>query len=388
MKSGTSLERIGFILLAAGLGLIQFTIQAETVLALSAILAIVLFVGDRRAPQVPAFFWPLVALMVWTLISSAMSADPLYSLERGKQFALFLVVPVTMRLARGEYAKKTIDVIIALGSLAAIFGIIQWAALGYDEANRPRGTLGHWMTYSGILMLVVGAAVSRLVFVKKHENWIWPAVAVPSLMVALVATYTRNAWFGTLAGVGTLLALRSKRLLMALPVVIIVAGLVPSVRSRAMTSFDPNFPGNKDRIAMLKAGVAIVKDHPLFGVGMNMMPKVYLKYRTPDAEDSAGALAPETRSHLHNVPMQIAAERGLPALAAWLWFVLAAGVGLWRSLRNGSSKAVAGAGLAALIAMVVAGLFEHNFGDSEFLVLFLAMITLPFAADRRSDVQA
>jgi len=388
MKSGTSLERIGWVLLAAGLGLIQFSIKAEIVLGLALIVAIVLFIGDRRRPDVPAFFWALVALMAWTLISSAMSADPLYSLERGKQFILFLTVPVTMRLARGEQAKKTIDVIIALGSLAAIFGIIQWAALGYDEAKRPRGTLGHWMTYSGILMLVFGAAASRLIFLKKKGRWIWPAVAVPSLLVALAVSYTRNAWFGTLAGVGTLLALRSKRLLIVLPVLVLLALLVPSIRSRAMTSFDPNFPGNKDRIAMLKAGVAIVKDHPLFGVGMNMMPREYLKYRTADAEDSAGAVVPETRSHLHNVPMQLAAERGLPALAAWLWFVVAAGVGLWRLVRHGDSKAVAGAGLAALIAMVVAGLFEHNFGDSEFLILFLALITLPFAAATRSDVQA
>jgi O-antigen ligase len=86
--------------------------------------------------------------------------------------------------------------------------------------------------------------------------------------------------------------------------------------------------------------------------------------------------------------MQLAAERGLPALAAWLWFVIAAGAGLWRLVRHGDSKAVAGAGLAALIAMVVAGMFEHNFGDSEFLILFLALITLPFAAARRRDVQA
>jgi hypothetical protein len=30
--------------------------------------------------------------------------------------------------------------------------------------------------------------------------------------------------------------------------------------------------------------------------------------------------------------------------------------------------------------MLAAGLFEYNFGDSEFLMLFLVLITLPFAA--------
>ena len=31
--------------------------------------------------------------------------------------------------------------------------------------------------------------------------------------------------------------------------------------------------------------------------------------------------------------------------------------------------------------MASAGMFEHNFGDSEFLMLFLAMLTMPFAAE-------
>ena len=132
---------------------------------------------------------------------------------------------------------------------------------------------------------------------------------------------------------------------------------------------------------MLKAGVAMVKDHPFFGVGMNMVPRTYLQYRTADAVDSADAKGPETRSHLHNVPMQIAAERGLIALAMWLWFVIVAGRDLWRRMTHGPAPAVAAAGFAALIAMLVAGLFEHNFGDSEFLILLLALISLPFAAE-------
>jgi hypothetical protein len=38
--------------------------------------------------------------------------------------------------------------------------------------------------------------------------------------------------------------------------------------------------------------------------------------------------------------------------------------------------------------MLSAGLFEYNFGDSEFLMLFLVLVTLPFAAVRRDDAAA
>jgi hypothetical protein len=53
-------------------------------------------------------------------------------------------------------------------------------------------------------------------------------------------------------------------------------------------------------------------------------------------------------------------------------------------LRYGPARAVAGAGFAAIAAMLSAGLFEYNFGDSEFLMMFLGLITLPYAAQAAS----
>ena len=35
--------------------------------------------------------------------------------------------------------------------------------------------------------------------------------------------------------------------------------------------------------------------------------------------------------------------------------------------------------------VLAAGLFEYNFGDSEFLMLLLVLVTLPFAAARTDD---
>jgi O-antigen ligase len=86
--------------------------------------------------------------------------------------------------------------------------------------------------------------------------------------------------------------------------------------------------------------------------------------------------------HLHNVPMQIAAERGLPALAMWLWFVGSAIAGLKALVDRARHRVPVATALAAMAAMLTAGLFEYNFGDSEFLMLFLILLTLPFAAER------
>jgi O-antigen ligase len=80
------------------------------------------------------------------------------------------------------------------------------------------------------------------------------------------------------------------------------------------------------------------------------------------------------------VPMQIAAERGLPALAAWIWMVVVLVLDMIPRLKLPESRFLAVAALACIVAMFAAGMAEYNFGDSEFLMLFLVLMTLPYAA--------
>ena len=110
-------------------------------------------------------------------------------------------------------------------------------------------------------------------------------------------------------------------------------------------------------------------------MGPDGIRHVYADYRDPSA---VRPLNP----HLHNVPIQIAAERGLPALAIWIWFIAVLIRDLLRKNRSSPMRSLPTAALAAVMAMLAAGMFEYNFGDSEFLMLFLLIVTLPYAADR------
>jgi O-antigen ligase len=373
------LRRAGFVLVAISLAATQWSLfVAQLGLYLAAIIWMVLNSRQGRWRELPPFMLPLLAYAGWTLVSAAASVDPGASFLDSKQLVLFLMVPVVATFARGALAGRTIDVIIVAGSAAALVGIAQYSLQGYDTLdNRATGPLSHWMTFSGGLMLVTCAALARLFYMGRE--WIWPAIAVPALVVALFYSLTRNAMVGLVAAVGVLMAERNWRLLLALPILgVIFAVAAPGiVLTRVQSIGDMSDPATRDRIAMLRSGVHMVTDNPLTGVGPDMVKVVYAHYRDRDAVN-------ETNPHLHNVPMQIAAERGLPALALWLWFVVVASRDLWRQLRTGEHKAVAGAGVAAMVAMLVAGQFEYNFGDSEFLLLFLGLITLPYAA-RLSD---
>ena len=236
---------------------------------------------------------------------------------------LYLVVPAVCSIARGKRAHTLMNVIITVGAVSAIVGVIEYGVLNYDSLDqRPRGTLGHYMTYSGLLMLVICATAARLLYARR--DWIWPALVMPALVVALALTFTRNAWVGACVGVGLLLAARATSGCSALlPVVAaLFFALAPrrDHRPRRTRCSTCNDPTNRDRLAMVQAGTAIIKRYPLTGVGPNMVPEIYPTYRT------AAAVEP-TPPHLHNVPLQIAAERGLPALAVWVWFVVHGGRG-------------------------------------------------------------
>ena len=248
--------------------------------------------------------------------------------------------------------------------------------LHFDSLRlRPRGTLGHYMTYAGTLMLVIGLAAARLVFGAKDRKW--PALVMPALIVALTMTLTRSAWVGVSVGVGLLLVLKDLRLTALIPVVVaLLFALAPdSVTDRLMSVSNLRDPSSRDRIAMFQTGAAMIRDHPLAGVGPNMVERVYPEYRDRDSVQ-------KVNPHLHNVPLQIAAERGLPALAIWIAFVAMLATGVFHLFRTSADRTLPAAALAAIGSMLAAGIFEYNFGDSEFLMLFLVIVTLPFAAAR------
>ena len=370
------MERIGWWALIGVVVAMQLSIAAAQVcLAVAAILWAVR-AARGQTPSPPRFFWPLAVYSAWTLLSASVSRDPSVSVPDTKQLVLFLLVPVVFDFARGSRARTLATIAVSVGAASALVGIVQYGVLNFDNlGRRPQGTLSHWMTYSGTLMLVICATVARLVFDRRDRAW--ASVVMPALTVGLGLTFTRSAWVGVFVGAGTVFVLKDRRLIGVLPIVaaILIAAAPANLTDRVYSMFNLNDPTNRDRVAMLDAGRAMVRDYPLTGVGPDMVQRVYPRYRVPWAVNP-------TNPHLHNVPMQIAAERGLPALAIWIWFIVSLIRGVWERLPRARGPALAAGALAAVAAMLSAGLFEYNFGDSEFLMLFLVLVTLPFAAER------
>jgi O-antigen ligase len=375
------LEQAGLAAVYGVAGALQFSIAvAQILLTIAFTCWITLIVLEHETVEVPRFAWPLALYAAISLVSTAFSPDPRTSLMADKQMVLFLLVPLVYRFATGTHAMTLVTVIISFAAVSAVVGIVQFGILHYDNlGRRAQGTLGHYMTYSGLLMLVIGTALARVLFGQRDR--LWSALVIPALAVAVAFSFARNAGVGACAAAGLLLLLKDRRLLALLPVVAAVFVLLAPtvVTNRYASIFSLKDPTNRDRVAMLREGLHMIRDHPLVGIGPNMVQPLYAQYRDPHAVNLVN-------QHLHNVPVQIAAERGLPALAAWFWFIVWLVVALVKQLREGQSRFLAAAGLAAVVSMLAAGMFEYNFGDSEFLMLFLILVTLPFAASRPDAV--
>ncbi len=371
------LERAGLVAFCGVAAALQFSIAAaQILLAVAVVCWFALIITGRERFQAPRFFWALAAYGAATLVSAAFSPQPLVSLVDCKQLVLFLIVPLTCTFITRSRTQTLVMLVLTFAAASAIVGIVQYGILHYDNlGQRVQGTLGHYMTYSGLLMLVIGVALARVLFGRGER--MWAALVMPALAVAVALTFTRSASVGACAAAAVLLTLKDFRLLAALPIALaLFIAVAPSkVNARFASIFDLNNPTNRDRLAMLREGRHMIAAHPLVGVGPNMVERLYAEYRDPDAVE-------KVNPHLHNVPVQIAAERGLPALAIWLWFVALLTVDLSKLYREDSDRSLAAAGLSAVVAMLAAGMFEHTFGNSEFLMLFLIVVTTPFAAAR------
>jgi O-antigen ligase len=202
-----------------------------------------------------------------------------------------------------------------------------------------------------------------------------PFVTAPLCTWALVVSQTRSAWVGAALGLTVIAVLRAPRLLWLLGAAAAAVLLLrpASVVSR-LTILDES---SRDRYYMWQAGIDMVLDKPVFGQGPGMILAVYPRYRWPEAPNPQ-------QPHLHNNPLQVAAERGLPGLAFFLWWAVAAFAAALGEARRGAAEGpdvvwAAGGALGALAAVFVAGLFEYNLGDSEVLMLFLLLTAVPFA---------
>lgn len=409
LQSGS--ELFTFLALAGSISTVLVSIAASQILLAAAIIGSVWILRKNKGAVSPGMqiLLPLIAFMIWTLLAIFLSPDVILGLRGTKKFFLYLIIPIAPILARGygkvSWIYKSVFLFAAISSLKGLAQFI--ANPNRDLLHRITGFMSQWMTYSGLLMLVLVLLVAYAFRngIRKH-TWIIPLSLF--VIVALALSLTRNSWMGAIAGIIVLVMIKRPRAIVYLGVLIaLLYVLSPGViKDRVKSIVDTSDP----RSHVYLTGLHLIQKNPWFGVGPKNVNVEALKYRDeknfPDwLKRSLELFSTQSKyaeqekefpgwlyQHMHNNFLQIAAETGIPGMLLWLWFMCRLAWDAWGCYRFARSDLFPGdndlrneaimastAALGAWTALMVAGIFEYNFGDSEVLTLFLFIMSAPYA---------
>lgn len=283
------------------------------------------------------------------------------------RFELFTDVEVPRRLSPGE-------------SAAARLGVEGWSR-GRDW--RAAGFYGHYTTFAEVLQLIGALVFGLLIAAEKKfsRTGLLLLLALGGVGAALFLTVTRASWLSFLisSAVVTLLG-GTRRIIVAM--ILCVALVVPAAlfllqQKRNVGFFDRRDASITWRTTVYREGWSLLVSRPrhlLIGVGMDSIKRYWRQWDMFD-----GGKIPI--GHMHSTPLQLALERGVPTLVAWLALLVAYAHmtlrWLWRRRKAPGSDAdgwvarglMLGA-LGGLVGFVSSGVVHYNLGDSEVAMVF------------------
>jgi O-antigen ligase len=317
-----------------------------------------------------------------TVLSVAVATGLFHQQPVGLSLALsaFLVFFLASRTPQ-----TTIDVWLIVGALisatlvqatSTAFGVLT-KSLVVSEDTRVSADLADPNHFAGILVLVCLLVIA--VGIGYRQVWAGIPTALASLVLCavLLATLSRSAWLGLLAGVVLLFCLLPERrpqiaaIAGFVTVVLLVAGLAGPVAARLAPHPTGPWEMLASRWRVWTAALAMIADHPIFGVGLDKFGAYYPYY----------SVRPAVVEHAHNLFLNIFAERGIFGLLSFTNVVVAYFLTVGNVLRRantGPLRAFSVGLIASFGGYLVHSLFETSYLDSR--VLFLVWILIGLAA--------
>lgn len=332
---------------------------------------------------------PIAVFATLTLLSALFSDDPIRSLKDSRQlFQILIFFFVIHSVWEEGEAFWLVKLLLTATSIASFYSVGVAMTRQLDLAHRVSGFFSIYMTLGSFLVVVGGLTLAYAVLNKnKKDRWCISIVGL-FILAALMTTFSRNAWFGIAAAAAfVVIVVRSWKWASLMVAVVVVAILLSPevVQERVKSVGNLRDVTAKERVLMWRSGLQMIEERPVVGFGLDMIKLNYTRYADPSAlKQRAG--------HLHNNLLQIAAERGVPALAAWIWIWASFYITGYRNRILFGEKSLIGkiltvGGYAAITGFLAAGMFEYNFGDSEVVMTAYFAMALPFIREgRRAEI--
>lgn len=239
---------------------------------------------------------------------------------------------------------------------------------------RASGWTRHYETYSETLQILAQLALGLVLANFKNHGLNLRAKLAGTAFVLLALGVTLTAMRTVLVALAIGVCVISVRALGSRAKVLSVVGICLLLavgafvvyQTRAQHALSLRDPSSSLRIEVAKIGLSRITLHPLFGHGMDAMHVHWQEWGFPGGD----------LLHLHSTPLQLAFDRGLPALAFWLWIMWV----FWRTASGGEkslrdSSDTNRYGILLGVTGAVAGFFasslvNYNFGDGEVALVF------------------
>ncbi len=376
--------------------LIHVSIAASQILLGVGVFLMLLF--WKRLPF-PRIWLPLIIFFGLTLLSLLTSVDPWGGRAQIRKFFVFLLIPliygVFSRYFAASYYLFAGWAITATAS--GIWGLAQFY-LRYHHAEisgedfysaytgaRITGFESHWMTFGALQLGVLLLLLAQLFFARKRlPKWCYASLLV--LACTIVLGWTRSIWVAAVPSVLYLFWFWRPKLVWIAPLLMaLIFAFAPGETAERLNSLvNPHgdIDSNRHRFVTFWTGLQMIKAHPLLGVGPEQTGKQFQSY-VPAAIPRP--LPTGYYGHLHNIYLQYAAERGIPAMLVMMWFI---GLALWdcaKALKilppgRTQERCILHGSIAFILAILVEGFAEFNLGDSEVLMMFVTVVALAYAA--------
>jgi O-antigen ligase len=270
------------------------------------------------------------------------------------------------------------------------------ARLGLEGWTRGRdwrasGFYGHYTTYAETLQLIASLALGLFIALRqwKTKQAVLLLVSLAGLSVALLLTVTRASWLAFLVSASVIVLVGASRrtalILAACALPVVLTGLFVLQQKRNVSFFDPKDDSINWRKTVQREGLQLLLSKPrhlLVGVGMDSIKRHWREWglfqngRIP-------------MGHMHSTPLQLALERGVPALIMWLVLLALYARMLWRALRRRRidgwvERGIMLGALGGLAGFFTSGLVHYNFGDSEVAMIFYLIMGLALVAERET----
>lgn len=351
---------------------------------------------------------PLLLFLVVTLFAFLLGLGQGYTPQTLHDYAKLLLA-ISLFFLVTNLVRQRADLVgaltglVAAGAVAAVVGLglyalgrraesilARLAAIGYPtgkilryiednpaKALRVTGTAVDPNSFAGFLMVALVLAIAQAAARRPLVPRALAVVAVPPLGLALLLTYSRAAWVGAAVGVLVLALFRYRWLLIPLALAGTLAQalhLGGGFVRRLVVGLQLKDPATKLRLAEYRNALAIIRDHPLFGVGFGAAPSIDLQ------------------TGVSSIYLTIAERAGLLGLGLFVVVFVLLGLRLLPVLRRSrvgtlpeeeATLALAG----ALVAALVAGALDHYFfhiGFAHMVALFWGVVALAVVAGEAS----